>query len=36
LTHIPPYLDPAVSVAEAEQTFDRPVRLAVPATSFEV
>ncbi|HUF16167.1 MAG TPA: MBL fold metallo-hydrolase [Acidimicrobiia bacterium] len=36
LTHIPPYLDPAVSVAEAEETFDRPVRLAVPATSFEV
>ncbi|MGH3650929.1 MAG: MBL fold metallo-hydrolase [Acidimicrobiia bacterium] len=36
LTHIPPYLDPAVSVAEAEQTFDRPVRLAVPGASFDV
>ena len=36
LTHIPPYLDPAVSVAEAEATFDRPVRLAVPRVSFDV
>lgn len=36
LTHIPPYLDPSVSVAEAESTFDRPVALAVPRTSFEV
>lgn len=36
LTHIPPYLDVAKSVAEAEQTFDRPVRLAVPGTSFDV
>lgn len=36
LTHIPPYLDPTVSVAEAEQMFDRPVRLAVGGTSFEV
>jgi ribonuclease BN (tRNA processing enzyme) len=36
LTHIPPYLDPTVSVAEAEQAFDRPVRLAVPGTSFDV
>jgi ribonuclease BN (tRNA processing enzyme) len=36
LTHIPPYLDPDVSVAEAELAFDRPVRLAVPGTSFEV
>lgn len=30
LTHIPPYLDPSLSVAEAEATFDRPVELAVP------
>lgn len=36
LTHIPPYLDPSESVAEAESTFDRPVRLAVPGTSFDV
>lgn len=36
LTHIPPYLDPSLSVAEAEKTFDRPVRLAVPGTSFDV
>ena len=36
LTHIPPYLDPSVSVSEAEVTFDRPVRLAVPGTSFDV
>lgn len=36
LTHIPPYLDPTVSVAEAELVFDRPVGLATPATSFDV
>lgn len=36
LTHIPPYLDPSVSVSEAEREFDRPVALAVPGTSFEV
>lgn len=36
LTHIPPYLDPSVSVAEAEEKFDRPVRLAVPGASFDV
>lgn len=36
LTHIPPYLEVDVSVAEAEETFGRPVRLAVPATSFDV
>ncbi|MFP3914933.1 MAG: MBL fold metallo-hydrolase [Actinomycetota bacterium] len=33
LTHIPPHLDPARSVLEAEATFDRPVSLAVPGTS---
>lgn len=33
LTHIPPHLDPARSVSEAETTFDRPVALAVPGTS---
>lgn len=36
LTHIPPYLDASRSVAEAEKVFDRPVRLAVPGTSFVV
>lgn len=36
LTHIPPYLDPSISVSEAEKEFDRPVRLAVPGTSFDV
>lgn len=35
LTHIPPYLDPSVSVAEAESVFGRPVQLAVPGTSFQ-
>lgn len=33
LTHIPPHLDPARSVAEAEATFDRPVALAVPGAA---
>ncbi|HLT97512.1 MAG TPA: MBL fold metallo-hydrolase [Acidimicrobiia bacterium] len=33
LTHIPPHLDPARSVAEAEAKFDRPVSLAVPGAS---
>lgn len=33
LTHIPPHLDPARSILEAEATFDRPVSLAVPGTS---
>ncbi len=36
LTHIPPHLDPYVSVDEAEAAFDRPVRLAVPGMTFEV
>ena len=36
LTHIPPYLDSSRSVHEAELTFDRPVALAVPGTSFDV
>jgi ribonuclease BN (tRNA processing enzyme) len=36
LTHIPPYLDPTISVAEAEKIFDRPVRLAVPGVGFDV
>lgn len=36
LTHIPPYLDPALSVSEAEKEYDRPVRLAVPGTGFDV
>ena len=36
LTHIPPYLDVARSIHEAEQTFDRPVVLATPGTNFDV
>jgi ribonuclease BN (tRNA processing enzyme) len=36
LTHIPPYLDPSISISEAESTFDRPVMLAVPGASFDV
>lgn len=33
LTHIPPHRDPARSVMEAEETFGRPVGLAVPGAS---
>jgi ribonuclease BN (tRNA processing enzyme) len=33
LTHIPPHRDPARSVLEAEETFGRPVSLAVPGAS---
>ena len=36
LTHIPPYLDVARSIHEAEQTFDRPVVLATPGTNVDV
>jgi ribonuclease BN (tRNA processing enzyme) len=36
LTHIPPYLEPSISISEAETTFDRPVTLAVPGASFDV
>ena len=36
LTHIPPYLDETEAVAQAETTFGKPVRLAVPGTSFDV
>ncbi len=36
LSHIPPYLDVARSVAEAETTFDRPVELAVPGASRKI
>jgi ribonuclease BN (tRNA processing enzyme) len=36
LTHIPPHLDPTVSVAEAERTYDRAVALAVPGTVHDV
>lgn len=36
LTHIPPYLDVAKSVHEAELTFDRPVALAVPGGEIDV
>lgn len=36
LTHIPPYLDATVSVAEAERTFGKPVSLAVPGMTIEI
>ncbi len=36
LTHIPPYMDPALSVHEAESVFDRPVGLAVAGVGFDV
>ncbi len=36
LTHIPPYLDPAKSIHEAEKAFDRAVRLATPGTSLGI
>jgi ribonuclease BN (tRNA processing enzyme) len=36
LTHIPPYLEMSLSVAEAEERFDRAVSLAVPGASFDV
>lgn len=36
LTHIPPYLEVAESVARAESVFDRPVRAAVPGTTIKV
>lgn len=36
LTHIPPYMDVSVSVAEAESVFGRPVKLAVPGTRIQV
>lgn len=36
LTHIPPYLDVAKSIHEAELAFDRPVALAVPGGVIDV
>lgn len=36
LTHVPPHLDPAVSVREAEETFGGPVMMAVPGATHEV
>lgn len=36
LTHLPPSLDPAVSVAEASTAFARPVTFAEPGTELEV
>lgn len=36
LTHIPPYLDVAKSVHEAEVAFDRPVSVAVPGGEIDV
>ena len=36
LTHIPPHLDPLISVREAETTHGRTVRAAVPGATYEV
>ena len=36
LTHLPPHLDPLLSVEEAEATFGREVMLAVPGTRHRV
>lgn len=36
LTHIPPDLDPDISLGEAERTFDRPVALSVPGARHKV
>ncbi len=36
LTHVPPHLDPAVSVLEAEDTFGGPVMMAEPGATHEV
>lgn len=36
LTHIPPYMDVSVSVAEAESVYGRPVTLATPGTRISV
>lgn len=36
LTHVPAHLDAAASVIEAENSFDRPVALAVPGTVHDV
>jgi ribonuclease BN (tRNA processing enzyme) len=36
LTHIPPYYDKSVSVAEAEERFGKSVALATPGASFDV
>lgn len=36
ITHIPPHLDPLVSVDEAEHTFGKAVIAAVPGTTHEV
>ncbi len=36
LTHIPPYLDKRVSIAEAEESFGKAVQLAVPGAWFSV
>lgn len=36
LTHIPPHIDSAAAVAEAERSFDRPVALAVPGAAHRI
>ncbi len=36
LTHIPPHFDAAISIDEAERTFDRAVALAVPGAIHEL
>lgn len=36
LTHIPPYMDPTISISEAESTFGKSVILAVPGAQIPV
>jgi ribonuclease BN (tRNA processing enzyme) len=36
ITHIPPYMDSTISVAEAETTFGKPVSLAVPGVQIQI
>ncbi len=36
LTHIPPYMDPSISIDQAESTFEKAVTLASPGAQIEV
>jgi ribonuclease BN (tRNA processing enzyme) len=36
LTHVPPWHDPEVMLAESHLTYDGPVELAVPGTTYEI
>ncbi|MBW8816911.1 MAG: MBL fold metallo-hydrolase, partial [Streptomyces sp.] len=36
LTHIPPWTDPQVNLADAQAAFDGPVSLAVPRLSYDI